>query len=153
MALCFFLKVASWMVEFLIADLLSQNRLHSSSIGTLILRGLYHRASISSTAIQSMMNSEPKVEVSFIFYFLENHVIGVLLRKMIMSVWAPSYLVFGMISIKKAVHVSRLASGFWSIRCFELGSIMIEFLSAWEWLTHQWQGECHRKPWWILDIS
>jgi hypothetical protein len=37
---------------------------------------LYHKASISSTAILIATNSEPKVEVSTVFFALENQIMG-----------------------------------------------------------------------------
>ncbi len=42
-------------------------------------------ASISSTVIHATMNSDPKVNVSTVFYCLEYHKIGALLQKMMVG--------------------------------------------------------------------
>lgn len=51
-----------------------------------IILSLYHRASIISTAILIVINSEPKVDDSTVFCDLKHQVMGAQLRKIRISV-------------------------------------------------------------------
>jgi len=62
--LCSFFKVEVGTVVLVTTDLLSQNVLVGSSIGTPIILNLYLRPSNISTKIHIAMNSEPNVEAS-----------------------------------------------------------------------------------------
>jgi hypothetical protein len=76
METCFFFKVDSGRVAFWTTASLSQNTIVELSIGTPNIRSLYHRPSISSTAVFKAINSEPKVDDSTMFCRFEYHRIG-----------------------------------------------------------------------------
>jgi hypothetical protein len=76
MELCFFFKVDVGTVEFVTADLLSQNTLVGPSIGIPIILNLYRSASRISTRVLMAMNSEPKVLASTVLCALEYQMVG-----------------------------------------------------------------------------
>ena len=77
----FLLKRDSGFIVLFIADLLSQNAFAGPSNGTPIIRTLYLRVISFSVAILSTTYSEPKIELSHVFFFFEYLNIGAIHRK------------------------------------------------------------------------
>ena len=78
--LCFFFKRDSAIDAFLNTASLSQKVLVYPSIGTPNMRNLYRSEMFCSVAVRNATNSEPKVELSTVFCFLENQDIGALFK-------------------------------------------------------------------------
>ena len=77
---CFFFKVASALDVFFTTASLSQNMFASPTIGTPKDRSLYRRDIIRSVAFRKVTISDPNVEVSAVFCFLELQFIKVILQ-------------------------------------------------------------------------
>ena len=84
---CFFFKVASALDVVFTTASLSQNMFASPSIGTPKDRSLYRRDIINSVAFLKATISDPKVEVSTVFCFLELQFINVMLQNINIPVW------------------------------------------------------------------
>ena len=64
------------------------------SISTHIIRNLYLIAFTFSTAIPAVMNSDPNVDDSKVFYFLLYHEVRDIFRKIRIPVWDPLVTLF-----------------------------------------------------------
>ena len=76
----FFFSAVSGFIELLVTALLSHKILHGPSMGIPNMRNLYRNDIFCSVAVRNATNSEPKVELSTVFCFLENHDIGALFK-------------------------------------------------------------------------
>ena len=87
MKTCFFLRAASGFTDDFTTNSLSQKTLVGPSNGTPIIRNLYRKPIINSVPIFKATYSEPKVDVSTVFYLVEYHKIGAMLQKINIPVW------------------------------------------------------------------
>jgi hypothetical protein len=105
----FFLSVDTGEELVMTTELLPQYTYEGPAIAIPIIRSLYRSPRNISVATLRATHLLPKVLVSMVFCFFVYHMMGALLRKMIMTARALSKLVPSMVSIHIAADFHQLA--------------------------------------------